>query len=145
MYWRLLAIACLIAFAAFSTTARLSFAEEGCKTAAAKPAAEKPATTTYKCDKTGKTWTQPAGEKKACPECGATAPNCGTQVKAEGDNKTVWSCRMHKSVCEEKAGRCKTCNLKLVEVPASSVTKKKAGKSVTITLKEEAEACEPNE
>lgn len=39
--------------------------------------------TTYKCDCSGKTWTQERGKKKSCPYCGPAMPDCGTLVKIE--------------------------------------------------------------
>jgi hypothetical protein len=133
-----------------AVTAPRGFGQEAAQgkcDAKAETKADAPMTNTYKCDRTGKTWTQPATEKKACPTCGAAAPECGALVKSEPAGKTVWSCRMHKFVCEEKSGRCKICNLTLVEVSASSVPKKvgKGGKVAVTDTSKEPEECEKTE
>jgi hypothetical protein len=55
---------------------------------------------------------------------------------------------LHKFVCEDKAGKCKMCNMKLIEVPASSVPKQKAskiGKGGLVDVSKEAQECERGE
>jgi multidrug efflux pump subunit AcrA (membrane-fusion protein) len=37
----------------------------------------------YKCDCSGKTWTQNRNKKKECPYCGSAMPDCGTLLKTE--------------------------------------------------------------
>lgn len=131
-------------------SAVLSFAEEGCKVEA-KPTAKAegnkpPIVNTYKCDKTGKTWTQPASQKKTCPFCGAAATECGTLVKSEPD-KIVYTCKLHKFICEEKPGRCKVCNLKLIETFAGAVPKKtrRTTTGELVDVSKEPDACDQNE
>ena len=151
---RWVGLGCVVAFLAAMVVPQCGFgqgeaakseAKDTAKTEAkteAKPGA--PMMNTYKCDKTGKTWTQPATEKKACPNCGAAAPDCGTLIKSEPAAKTVWTCKFHKFVSEEKTGRCSVCNMPLVEVPASTVVKKtgKRAKTGVGDPSKEAEECE---
>lgn len=148
---RLIGFACAVAFGLFvaaGTVKVVSAEDAGTKPEAAKADAAKTPVmiNTYKCCKTGKTWTQPASQKKACPECGEAAPDCGTLVKSE-PGKTVWACRMHKFVAENKPGKCKICNMALVETTISASAKKtrRGPNGEIIDVSKEPQACEPNE
>ena len=143
---RLVALVCVVAFGLFvaASVSRLARAEE-----AAKPDASKSGVmvNVYKCEKSGKSWTQPTAEKKACPFCGEAAPDCGTLVKSE-PGKTVYTCKMHKFVAENKPGKCKICNMKLVETTVSLSALKKTRRGPNgelIDVSKEPQACEPNE
>jgi hypothetical protein len=145
MVRKAMGLACVVAFGVFvlASALQVASAEDAGKTDAAKA----PMVNVYKCDKTGKTWTQPASQKKACPFCGEAAPECGTLVKSE-PGKTVYTCRMHKFVMEDKPGKCKICNLKLVEttVPLTALKKTRRGPNgEIIDVSKEPEACEHNE
>jgi hypothetical protein len=55
---------------------------------------------------------------------------------------------MHKFVAQDKPGKCKICNLKLVEVPASSVPKKQVRTGPNgelVDVSKQAEECEKEE
>ena len=143
---RLVAFVCVVAFGLFvaANVSRLARAEE-----AAKPDASKSGVmvNVYKCEKSGKSWTQPTAEKKACPFCGEAAPDCGTLVKSE-PGKTVYTCKMHKFVAENKPGKCKICNMKLVETTVSLSALKKTRRGPNgelIDVSKEPEACEQNQ
>ena len=150
MVRRVAGFACVVAFGLFVIVSamQVALAEDAGKTDAAKADAGKaPMVNIYKCDKTGKTWSQPAAEKKACPSCGDAAPECGTLVKSV-PGKVVYTCRMHKFVMEDKPGKCKMCNLKLVEttVPLTALKKVRRGPNgEIIDVSKEPQSCEQNE
>ena len=147
---RFIALACAVAFglSLAASAPRVGFAQDAAKPDATKADAGKaaPMVNIYKCCKTAKTWTQPAGEKKACPFCGDAAPDCGTLVKSE-PGKYVWSCRMHKFVAEDKPGRCKVCNLALVQtlVPLTAKKTRRGPHGELIDVSKEPQACEEHE
>ena len=150
MVRRAVGFACVVAFGLFviASASRVALAEDAAKPDAAKAdAAKAPMINIYKCDTTGKPWSQPAGEKQACPSCGEAAPECGKLVKSV-PGKTLYTCRMHKFVMLETPGKCKICNLTLVQttVPLSAFKKAKRGPDgEIIDVSKEPQACEPNE